>query len=343
MKKGWKVIIILAIVFGLLEALIIATIISQSQITPNDEFFVVDIGESPQIDADYWILRVDGLVETELRLTYDNITSFPSKSEIITLKCVDGPTGTADWKGVRLSSILNMAGILDNATEVVFYAADDYSSSLRLDDAMQGDVILAYEMNGEVLPVDHGYPLRLVVPGKYGYKWVKWIEHIEVVGYDYKGFWESRGWNDDAEILMDWWYHSIILTLSAFFGGLAMLSGLKVSERVEIREKLPDMFSKKFHIIMSMAYYSSMLVVAIYWAWIAYMRKESFPNHPHGFLAAAVIILAFVGIISGFILKMRKNDNLGLFHFTVNILCYLLMLGTILAGLIIGGALGTYY
>ncbi len=343
MNKGWKFIIILAVLFGLIEVVIIASIVSQSQITPNDEFFVVDIGDSPQIDATTWRLRVEGLVENNLSLTYDDITSFPSESEIVTLKCVDGPTGTADWKGVRVRSILDMADISDNTTEIVFYAADGYSSSLTLEDAQKGDVILAYEMNGEVLPEDHGYPLRLVVPGKYGYKWVKWITHIEVVDYNYEGFWESRGWSDDADILMDWGPHSMVMTVSAYFGSLAMLSGFKFSKRLEFGEKLPEMFSKRFHILTSIIYYASMLAVGIFWAWTAYMKKGGFPNLPHGYLASGVLVLAFTGIASGYLVRKMKGDNIRLFHFTVNILGYLLMLGTIFTGLVIGGIFGTYY
>lgn len=337
MNKGWKIIIILAVLFGLLEVLIISHIMSQSEITPNDEFFVVDIGASPQIDVEGWRLGVSGLVENELSLTYDDILSLDSTSEVVTLKCVDGPTGTADYKGVRLSIILDMAGILDNATEVVFYGADEYSSSLTIDDALEDDVILAYEMNGEMLPVDQGYPLRLVAPGKYGYKWVKWITNIEVIGYDYKGFWESRGWSDDADILMDWGPHSVLLTLSAYFGTLALLSGFRFSRRVEFGDKIPAMFSRKFHILTSVIFYGSLLAVSIYWVLTAYERKGSFPNLPHGYLAAIVMVLAVAGIISGALMKKYKADEIRLFHFTVNILGYLLLLGTILTGLIISG------
>jgi hypothetical protein len=337
MKTGYKIILILTIIFGLIEVVLIAGIISQNQITPNDEFFVVDIGDSPIIDVDNWTLEVDGLVANELSLTYDNITSFPSVSEIVTLRCVDGPTGTADWKGVRLSAVLDMAGVLPNATELVFYAADGYSSSITLDYADNDDVILAYEMNGETLPVDHGRPLRLVAPGKFGYKWVKWITHIEVIGHDYRGFWESRGWNDDADILMDWGPHAIMLTLSAYIGSLALVSGFRFSKRVEFGYKLPSMFSKKFHLGTSVLYYATMLGTSIYWVNTAFQRKGSFPNVPHGYLALVVMALAILGIVSGLLMKKMKGDDVRLFHFTVNVLGYLLILGTILTGLVISG------
>jgi hypothetical protein len=219
----------------------------------------------------------------------------------------------------------------------VFYGADGYSSSITLDYAMQDDVILAYEMNGEVLPEEQGYPLRLVAPGKYGYKWVKWITHIELVDHDYRGFWESRGWSDDATILMDWGPHAVVLTLSAYMGSLALVSGFRFSKRVEFGSKLPSMFSRRFHIITSGLYYATMLGASMYWAYTAFERKGSFPNVPHGYLALVVMILAVLGIISGLLMKRAKGDDIRLFHFTVNVLGYLLILGTILTGLVISG------
>jgi len=342
MKTGYKILLVLTVIFGLVEAVLIASIISQNMITPNDEFFVVDIGDSPQIDATLWRLQVDGLVENELSLTYDNITSFPSVSEIVTLRCVDGPTGTADWKGVRLNALLDLAGVLPNATEVVFYAADGYTSSITLDYAQQDDVILAYEMNGEVLPRDHGYPLRLVAPGKYGYKWVKWITHIELVGHDYRGFWESRGWDDDADLFMDWGPHAVMLTLSAYIGSLALVSGFRFSKRVEFGFRLPSMFTRKFHIWTSVLYYATMLAASGWWAFTAFERKGAFPTLPHGYLALFVMALAILGIISGLLMKKIKGDNIRLFHFTVNVLGYLMILGTIFTGLVISGIVVRY-
>ena len=342
MDKGWKIIIILAIVFGLITLPIIMNLNSQSEITPNDEFFVVSIGSSPQIDIELWVLRVDGLVESPLNFTYENITTFPRISEIETLKCVDGPTGTANWTGVRLKGILEMADLKENATEVVFYGADGYSSSLTIEDASESDVILAYEMNGETLPVDQGYPLRVVAPGKYGYKWVKWITHIEIIDYDYKGYWESRGWDDEADItaLTNWWAHSIVLTIAGFFGALSVLSGFKFSNQVEFGKKLPEMFSKKFHFRLSLIYLSILLPVSIFWAFNAFAKRGSFPNSNHGFLASAVMVLAVISLISGYLLrKNRDNVDMRTLHLISTLLGYLLLLGTMLTGVIISGIL----
>jgi hypothetical protein len=342
MDSGWKIIIILGIVFGLIALPILMNLTSQSEITPNDEFFVVSIGSSPHIDIGLWVLKVDGLVENPLNLSFENITAFSMVSEIVTLKCVDGPKGTANWTGVRLKAVLDMAGLKENATEVVFYGADGYSSSLTIEDASEQDVILAYEMNEEPLPVDQGYPLRIVAPGKYGYKWVKWITHIEIIDYDYKGYWESRGWDDEADItaLSDWWVHSILLTIAGFFGALSVLSGFKFSNQVEFGKKLPKMFSKKFHFRMSLIYLSILLPVSIFWAFNAFTKRGSFPNSNHGYLALAVMVLAVIAAISGYLMKKKGDDrDIRTLHLISTLLGYLLLLGTMLTGLITGDVL----
>ena len=168
----------------------------EMQITPLDEFFVIDTGAQPDIDIKEWRLEVTGLVDNPLVLTYEDLLSFPSVTQITHLYCMPGYEGTGEWTGVPLKDILEMAGYRESAVSVVFYAADEYDSSITLEKALQEDTILAYKMNGVVLPKEHGYPLRLVVPDKVGYKWVKWIVKIELVDYEYTGFWESRGYSN---------------------------------------------------------------------------------------------------------------------------------------------------
>ncbi|UCE73990.1 MAG: molybdopterin-dependent oxidoreductase [Methanomassiliicoccales archaeon] len=342
MDHGWKIIIALAIVFGIIISWIVLNNEAYKEITPNDEFFVVSIGESPDIALDDWTLKVEGLVETPLNFTYENITSFPITSEVVTLKCVDGPQGTANWTGVRLKAILDLVGISEGAREVVVFGEDGYSSSLTIQEATSPDVILAYEMNGETLPVDHGYPVRLVVPGKYGYKWVKWITHIQVVDYDYKGYWESRGWSDDADvtIISDWWIHSVLLTVSAFFGSLSLLSGFRFSKHVKFGRKLPDMFSRKFHIRTSQIYNILLISVALLWMINAYDKRGNFPNTSHGVLALIVVILAVSGAVLGYVIKFKPGIKyLRTLHLSFNLLGYLLLLGAILTGILIAGIL----
>jgi DMSO/TMAO reductase YedYZ molybdopterin-dependent catalytic subunit len=166
------------------------------KITPIEDFFVLDLGVQPEIDIGEWRLEVTGLVENPLSLTYDEILAMPQVTQITYLYCMPGYEGTGEWTGVPLLYVLEKAGYSDETVSVVFYAADEYSSSIPLDKAVVQDTILAYKMNGVTLPEEHGYPLRLVVPDKVGYKWVKWIVKIELVDYLYEGYWESRGYSN---------------------------------------------------------------------------------------------------------------------------------------------------
>jgi hypothetical protein len=340
MDRGIKIMIALGIVFGILISLIVVNQGSYTSITPNDRFFVVSIGESPEIDVNEWELKVEGLVDNPITLTYENITSFPVISEVVTLKCVAGPQGTANWTGVRLSAILDLAGIKNESREVVFFAEDGFSSSLEIPEATKPDVILAYEMNGETLPVDHGYPLRLVVPGKYGYKWVKWIVNIQVVDYDYQGYWESRGYDDSADvnIISDWWIHSVLLSVAAYVGTLSLLSGFRFSKEVAFGKKLPEMFSRKFHIRSSQIFNMILITVTLIWIILAVDKRGNFPNTNHGILALVVMLLAIFGAVTGYMLKIKgKNKIIRTAHLSLNLMCYLLLLGAILTGILIAG------
>lgn len=172
------------------------------EFTPLEDFFAVQIGDVPQIALEEWSLEITGLVENPLVLTYDDILAMESVTEKEVLMCVQSPRrlfAIGNWTGIKLKSLLEQVGVTPGAKEVVFYAVDDFSSSLELGDVTD-DVLLAYKVNDMVLTPNAGYPLRLVVPNKWGYKWVKWIKKIELVDYDYEGFWESRGWDDKAEV-----------------------------------------------------------------------------------------------------------------------------------------------
>jgi DMSO/TMAO reductase YedYZ molybdopterin-dependent catalytic subunit len=120
-----------------------------------------------------------------------------------TLECVSNTIGgdlisTAQWTGVKLKDILNMAGVQSSADYVVFRAVDGYDVGIPLDTAMLDATLLAYEMNGSPLPTDHGSPLRAIVPGLYGMMNCKWIVSIEAVSGTYQGYWQVRGWENDA-------------------------------------------------------------------------------------------------------------------------------------------------
>jgi hypothetical protein len=154
-------------------------------------------------------LVISGLVSNPLNLTYGELEKFPMIWEIAQLQCVGATHGTPyNWTGIPLFYLLNLAKVQPGAKEIVFRAEDDFSSSLTIEEAMHPTIILALKVNGTTLPYTEeypdgmagGYPYRAVVPCKYGYKWVGWIDEIEVVDYDYKGTWESWGFSDDADI-----------------------------------------------------------------------------------------------------------------------------------------------
>jgi DMSO/TMAO reductase YedYZ molybdopterin-dependent catalytic subunit len=169
----------------------------------EEELFRLQISSTPEINAETWRLKFSGLVENEFMLTYDEIKKMPQKTVYATLETISNPIGgpmigSAFWTGVPFSYLLEKAGIKEGALEVVFYCADQYSTSITIEEAMKEDAILAYRINGELLPKYHGYPARMVLPDKYGMKWAKWINEIEIVDYDYKGCWEEQGGSDYA-------------------------------------------------------------------------------------------------------------------------------------------------
>jgi len=131
----------------------------------------------------------------------------PAKSQYTTLECISNtinPPGAlisnAKWTGVPLATILDQAEVSADAKYVVFRCGDGYTVGIPLDRAMRPEAMLAYRMNDEVLPNEHGFPLRAVVPGIYGMMNAKWITEIEVVDYVYFGYWQQRGWSNDAKI-----------------------------------------------------------------------------------------------------------------------------------------------
>lgn len=175
------------------------------EVTPTPDFYVVSKNAfDPEVDAARWRLEIRGLVETPMVLTYDDIKALPSVEQYLTLCCISNEVGgdligNARWRGVRLKELLQRAGLKPGVVDIALRASDDYLDSIPLDRAMQEGTLLVYEMNGEPLTPAHGYPLRLLVPGIYGMKNVKWITRLEPIDYDLKGYWQRRGWDDRAE------------------------------------------------------------------------------------------------------------------------------------------------
>lgn len=173
--------------------------------TPNDEFYILQIGDPAKIDVNNWRLVITGLAEKPITsFLYEEITAMDSVVTMRTLKCIGDPIGTeqmgnAEWKGVRLQELIKKAGVKDKAKVVVFQCADGYHTAIPLEDAMHEDTILAYEMNGEPLPKEHGFPVRLLNPGHYGTKNPKWIVNIQLAA-EHQSYWEKRGWDPVANV-----------------------------------------------------------------------------------------------------------------------------------------------
>ncbi len=149
-------------------------------VTPVEELHIT--GVTPEVNIEDYRLVVDGLVETPLSLTYEAVLSYPTVTEVVLLVCPGFFTDNAEWTGVPVTTLLAEAGIKPEASEVTFYAlGSEYKVVLPLDIVQQDGVFLAHRVNGQVLPAEHGYPLRLVVRGDYGNDWIKWAKRIEVM------------------------------------------------------------------------------------------------------------------------------------------------------------------
>ncbi len=183
-------------------------------VTPPGLHYILTHFDIPDIDPAAWHLRISGAVERALELSMAALRKDPAITVPVTLECAGNGrsllsprpmsqpwvlegVGTAHWTGVPLAYLLGKAGVLQNAVDVVFTGADagiqggvphHYARSLPIREALRADVVLAYKMNGNELPPQHGYPLRLVVPGWYGMASVKWLESIEVVTAPFAGY-----------------------------------------------------------------------------------------------------------------------------------------------------------
>ena len=177
------------------------------EITSNDQFYIVskNLFSDPTVNGASWSLVVNGEVEHPFSLTYQQLLALPMKQQYESLECVSNEVGgpymsNALWEGVPLNDLLQRAGVRAGASKVVFYAADGYSDSIHLSKALEPTTLLAVRMNGATLPDGHGFPARMLVPGIYGMKHCKWLTRIEVVNNDYQGYWQQRGWSDEAPV-----------------------------------------------------------------------------------------------------------------------------------------------
>jgi DMSO/TMAO reductase YedYZ molybdopterin-dependent catalytic subunit len=176
-----------------------------SELTSTDDFYQVSKNFiDPSVSASGWKLSISGLVDRPMELTYDQLRALPASEGIYALMCISNEVGgeywsNARWKGVKLAWLLDQAGVHTDAYKAVFTAADDYKDSVKLPNALHPEALLAWEMNGEPLRKEHGFPARLLIPDIYGMKNVKWLTGITITNDDVKGFWQNQGWDDTAQ------------------------------------------------------------------------------------------------------------------------------------------------
>jgi DMSO/TMAO reductase YedYZ molybdopterin-dependent catalytic subunit len=158
--------------------------------------------KGPQhIDMEKYKLKITGLVEHVGEFTFEDVVDKHQKYEkVVTLRCVEGWSATILWEGILVRELIEGVGALDEAEVVIFHAYDGYTTSLPIEYILNENIIMAYKMNHVILPPERGAPFQLVAESKWGYKWIKWITEIELSDdIDYLGFWESRGYSNEAD------------------------------------------------------------------------------------------------------------------------------------------------
>jgi len=213
------------------------------EITSNDQFYVVskNLAADPIVDGTSWRLTVDGQVAKPFTLTYQDLQKLPMKQQYESLMCVSNEVGgpymsNALWEGVPLVDLLQRAGVKTGATKIVFHAADDYTDSIHLTKALEPTTLLAVRMNGAAVPREHGFPVRMLVPGIYGMKHCKWLTRVEVVNYNFQGYWQQRGWSDAAPVRLTSRIDTpldgstVAATSTAYIAGVAFSGNKGISE-----------------------------------------------------------------------------------------------------------------
>jgi len=158
--------------------------------------------KGPQhVNISSYRLEVTGLVQKPQNYTYDQIKGLQNYKKVVKINCVEGWDATILWQGVLVSDILNRSKPLPNANTVIFYAVDGYSTSFPLTYFKDNQIIMAYKMNNATIVPQNGFPFQLVAESKWGYKWIKWINKIELSSNSsYQGYWESRGYSNSGNL-----------------------------------------------------------------------------------------------------------------------------------------------
>ncbi|WP_135663130.1 molybdopterin-dependent oxidoreductase [Halorhabdus rudnickae] len=172
------------------------------------DHYVVDKNVSPpKVSVDEWSLSIDGATEQHREFTFEELRTHPDRREMtVTMACISNSVGgnligTTDWIAVPVRTLLAEAGVTDDAVDVVTHAEDGYSEAIPWSVLSEReDIVLAVGMDGSTLPAEHGFPARLLIPGRYGMKSTKWVTGFELATEEHEAYWEQRGWDEEAVI-----------------------------------------------------------------------------------------------------------------------------------------------
>jgi DMSO/TMAO reductase YedYZ molybdopterin-dependent catalytic subunit len=218
---------------------------TRPEITSNEDFYRVDINsQPPSIDGEKWRLKVGGRVRHPREFTLQELKTLPSISQYITLRCISNPIGgslisTALYTGVPLLTVMKTVELLPDVLQIYIQSQDGFYESVVMSDLQDERTLLVYEMNQQSLPLEHGFPLRLYIPNRYGMKQPKWIISIDAIDHEGSGFWEDRDWSRTALVYTTSVVDNVTVdepTASKFLpaGGIAW-AGDRGIGRVEIR------------------------------------------------------------------------------------------------------------
>ncbi|HSO25697.1 MAG TPA: molybdopterin-dependent oxidoreductase [Methanobacteriaceae archaeon] len=158
--------------------------------------------KGPQnVNISNYTLQITGRVQNPKNLTYKEVINRKNYEKVVRLDCVEGWSVTILWRGILINDLIKEAKPTPDGNIVIFYAVDGYSTSFPLDYLEKNDILMAYKMNNVTIPPERGFPFQLVAESKWGYKWIKWINKIEISNNtNYKGYWESRGYSNSGNL-----------------------------------------------------------------------------------------------------------------------------------------------
>ena len=212
-------------------------------ITPNSDFYRIDTAlVIPKVDPATWSLTIDGMVDRPQTLTYDELVEASTEVETVTIACVSNEVGgnlvgNATWQGVRLTDVLERAGIQQGASQIVGHSVDGFTAGMPTATALDGRVaLIATAMNGTPLPQRHGFPARLIVSGLYGYvSATKWLSRIELTTWEATdGYWIPRGWSKEAPVKLT--SRIDVPQRSSISAGLNPIAGIALSPSIGISQ-----------------------------------------------------------------------------------------------------------